>query len=217
MTPRELRNRRLLTVGMAIAVLVASVGFGVLNAVAAGGDPLHVDTAWMAVVHPESSPWVAPSLFLHDLGAGLPAFVTVSATTGALLLWRRPWGAGCLLVAAIASTALIEIIKNSIGRPRPTLALIDVGFGSFPSGHSARAAMFAVALGILFPHLWVWMLGAAYTLAMMFSRTQLGAHWLTDTIGGALIGAAVALLCCTLVSSQLETEGEQAHPRPWGR
>lgn len=202
---------------MAIAVLVVSVGFGVVNAVAAGGDPLHVDTVWMAVVRQESTPWVAPSLFLHYLGAGLPAFVTVSATTGALLLWRRPWGAGCLLVAAIASTALIEIIKNSIARPRPTLALIDVGFGSFPSGHSARAAMLAMALGILFPHLWVWTLGVAYTLAMMFSRTQLGAHWLTDTIGGALIGAAVALLCCTLVSSQLEAEGEQAHPPPWGR
>src|SRR5688500_8994674 len=98
MAPREFRSRRRLTVAIAIAVLVLSVGFGVANSVTAGGDPLHVDTAWMAAVHLEASPWIAPSLFLHYLGAGLPAFVTVSVTAGALLLWHRPWGAGCLLV-----------------------------------------------------------------------------------------------------------------------
>jgi membrane-associated phospholipid phosphatase len=35
---------------------------------------------------------------------------------------------------------------------------------------------------------------AAWVLAMMWSRTGLQVHWLTDTIAGALIGIAAAVL-----------------------
>src|SRR5690606_8696144 len=98
---------------------------------------------------------------------------------------------------------------------RPADALIEVGYGSYPSGHSARAAVIAVALGILLPHLWVRMLGAAYAIAMMFSRTQLGAHWLTDTVAGAFVGAAVALLCFAVIAQKLAEEGARSHPPPW--
>jgi len=170
----------------------------------------------MAVVTPgKVTPWLTPSLVLHEIGAGLPAFVIASAVTGALFLWNRPWGALYFAAAAIVSTLVVEVMKNTIGRPRPTDALIDVGYGSYPSGHSARAAMIAVALGILLPRLWVRMLGAAYTLAMMFSRTQLGAHWLLDTVAGALVGAAVALLCFAALADKLGAEGAKGHPPPW--
>jgi len=196
----------------ALAVVIA---FGAVNA-SHRGEPVAVDSEWMAaVLGGQLLPWLAPSLVLHEIGAGLPAFVIASAVTGALLLWKRPWGALYFAGTAILSTGVVELMKNTIGRPRPAEALIDVGFGSYPSGHSARAAMIAVALGILLPRLWVWMLGAAYTLAMMFSRTQLGAHWLTDTVAGALTGAAVALLCYAVIAGSLEAEGAGRHPPPW--
>ncbi|MGO0603762.1 phosphatase PAP2 family protein [Brevibacterium linens] len=38
------------------------------------------------------------------------------------------------------------------------------------------------------------MLAAIWILAMMWSRTALQVHWLTDTIAGAFIGIAVAVL-----------------------
>lgn len=215
MARRSIRKSRTLAVTIAVTALTAAIGFGFINA-SYSGHPLAADAGWMAAVNPvQSTPWLAPSLFLHEVGAGLPAFVIVSVITGILFLWNRPWGAVCFGAAAIASTAVVELMKNTIGRPRPADALIDVGFGSYPSGHSARAAVISVTVGILLPRWWAWMLGAFYTLAMMFSRTQLGAHWLTDTIGGALTGAAVALLCFAAVAGPLAAEGARGHPPPW--
>lgn len=208
-------RRRSVVVGG--AAFVVAVAFGVINAAGYRGEPLGADRQWMEAFGPEQRAWVVPSLLLHEIGFGFPAFALACMVGGALLLWGRPWGALYFLGAALVSTALVEVLKNAIGRPRPADALIEVGFGSYPSGHSARAAMLAVTLGILVPRLWVWMLGSAYTLAMMFSRTQLGAHWLSDTIGGAVVGAAVALLCFAVLSRRLERETQQEHPPPWRR
>lgn len=213
----DFRERPRLRSASAVVALVIAVGFGAVNGGMYAGEPLDVDITWMAVFGPGHSAWLPPALLLDYAGSGIPAFVLATLIAVALLIGNRPWGAAYFVAAAIASTALVELLKTSIRRPRPENALIDVGFGSYPSGHSARAAMLAVALGILLPRLWVWMLGAGYTLAMMFSRTQLGAHWLTDTIGGALVGAAVALLCFAVVAGQLQAEGARAHPPPWKR
>lgn len=215
MTRRNVRNTHRNAAVIAVSALALAIGFGAVNS-SSGGEPLILESWWMAAVSPgQITPWLAPSLALHEIGGGLPAFVIASAVTGALFLWNRPWGALYFATAAVVSTLVVEVLKNTIGRPRPADALIDVGFGSYPSGHSARAAMIAVALGILLPHLWVRMLGVAYTLAMMFSRTQLGAHWLIDTIAGALTGGAVALLCFALVARKLDAEGAKSHPPPW--
>lgn len=206
-------RRRSIVIGA--AALVVAVAFGAINAAVFRGEPLSADLQWMATVGSAEDGWLAPSLLLHEIGYGLPAFALACAVGGALFLWGRPWSAAYFLTTAITSTALVELLKNTIGRPRPADALIEVGFGSYPSGHSARAAMLAVTLGILIPRLWVWLLGSAYTLAMMFSRTQLGAHWLSDTIGGALVGAAATLLCFAVFSDQLDRERQRAHPPPW--
>lgn len=216
MTPQKVRNSQRIAIVIGVTALALVIAFGAVNA-SYGGGPATVDSAWMATVIGERLlPWLAPSLVLHEIGAGMPAFVIASVITGALLLWKRPWGAVYFAAAVILSTIVVEVMKNTIGRPRPAEALIEVGFGSYPSGHSARAAVIAVALGILLPHLWVRMLGAAYVLAMMFSRTQLGAHWVTDTVAGALTGGAVALLCFAVVAGKLEAEGVRRHPPPWG-
>ena len=48
--------------------------------------------------------------------------------------------------------------------------------------------------------------GAVYTVLMAISRTYLGAHWLSDTIGGLLVGAGVALLLWAVLATPLERE-----------
>jgi undecaprenyl-diphosphatase len=91
--------------------------------------------------------------------------------------------------------------------------LVTSDVGSFPSGHVANAATMAVALALILAlqrdRWWFWMLGAGYVVAMALSRTYLGVHWLTDTIGGALLGAGVAVVLWVPVARRLAQE-----PRP---
>jgi membrane-associated phospholipid phosphatase len=72
----------------------------------------------------------------------------------------------------------------------------------------------AVCLAILFPRLWVWIAGPLYTVLMMLSRTYLGVHWLTDTIGGLLLGAGVAVVVWAPVAAKLDGERELAARNP---
>jgi undecaprenyl-diphosphatase len=41
---------------------------------------------------------------------------------------------------------------------------------------------------------------------MALSRTYLGAHWVTDTVGGILIGAAMAVLVWALFATRVRDE-----------
>jgi len=41
---------------------------------------------------------------------------------------------------------------------------------------------------------WSFVLAGIWILGMMWSRTALQVHWLTDTIAGAFIGIAIAFL-----------------------
>lgn len=53
---------------------------------------------------------------------------------------------------------------------------------------------------------WIRYAGVAYVLLMMWSRTYLHAHWVTDTIGGVLLGATVTLLIWVAFSQRVSTE-----------
>jgi undecaprenyl-diphosphatase len=129
-----------------------------------------------------------------------------------LLAFRRPWGATFFAVASILSVGCVQVIKHTVGRARPTEILVHADLGSFPSGHTANAATMVVVLAILFPRVWVWVVGAAWAVLMAISRTYLGAHWLSDTIGGLLLGAGIALIVWAPLAYRLERERSGPHP-----
>ncbi|HEY6796510.1 MAG TPA: phosphatase PAP2 family protein [Kineosporiaceae bacterium] len=68
--------------------------------------------------------------------------------------------------------------------------------GSFPSGHTV-SVLVASGLSVLLirahPPRWVWVIPAALVVGMGGSLMVEGAHWGSDVVGGALLGAA--LLC----------------------
>ena len=53
---------------------------------------------------------------------------------------------------------------------------------------------------------WLPYLGGLYVLAMMWSRTYLHVHWLTDTIAGALLGVAAALAVWIVLRERIARE-----------
>ena len=210
-TPADRRRIRrrwpLISGGIGIA-LAALVG---LLAVLRGG-PFELDEEFMDELLEERAPWLdVPALFLDWFGGHIVGIVIVPIGLVVLLLvLRRPWGAVYSVVAAVLSAGVVQLLKNLFGRARPEDILVVADFGSFPSGHVANAATLAVTLIVIFGlargRWWVWMLGAAYIVAMALARTYLGAHWITDTIGGALIGIAVAVMVAVPFAVKLGEE-----------
>jgi undecaprenyl-diphosphatase len=178
-------------------------------------EPFALDLKWMDEVIEHRSPfWTIPALVMNTLGGGLIGVVIIPVgIVVALALFRRPWAALYYAIAAALSAGCVQLLKVSVGRARPEDMLVQSDPGSFPSGHTANAATTAVALGfIFFPRIWVWVAGSAYAVAMALSRTYLGAHWLSDTIGGLLLGAGVAVLVWAPFAFRLAAEGGRPHP-----
>lgn len=147
------------------------------------------------------------------LGGGWIA-VFLLPIVGALVLWRLRgrWTAIYFFAASALSGLVVQILKNAFGRARPDDFLLQIGSPSFPSGHTANAATLAVALGLLLGRWWVWTLGVVYTILMALSRTYLGVHWATDTLGGMLVGAGIAFILWAPFASRIKQEWTVKHP-----
>ncbi|WP_395243920.1 phosphatase PAP2 family protein [Agromyces sp. MMS24-K17] len=205
---RVLRFRRRVPIIAGLVCLLFAFAIGLLIMVRNAGLPMGIDEEWAEEVLTLRGPFGdVVAGFMNWLGGGLMGVIVIPLGTAALLLvLRRPWAALYFVLASALSALIVQLLKEFFARERPPDMLVTSDFGSFPSGHVANAATIAVALGVIVPRAWVWIAGAAYTVLMAISRTYLGVHWVTDTLGGLLVGAGAALLVWAVLAVPLERE-----------
>ncbi|MXG29894.1 phosphatase PAP2 family protein [Streptomyces sp. YIM 132580] len=120
-----------------------------------------------------------------------------------IALW---WHGARLLALWVAAASLLgsllqQGLKAAVNRERPRWPdPVDTAhFAAFPSGHVMTAA---VSCGLLLwllrlygagPALWAGAVAVAVVsvIGVAVTRVYLGVHWLTDVVGGVLLGVAV--------------------------
>jgi membrane-associated phospholipid phosphatase len=213
MTPPPASIQRTATrdaiIGAVLLLLTVALGFWVL----ARGDAVFTIGLWWneTVTWFHTAALDAFALTMNVIGGGWVAvFVVPLGGALALVLLRRRWAALYFLAASALSALLVQVLKHAFGRVRPEEILIVSDYGSYPSGHVANAATIAICAIVLFPRIWVIVAGALWVVLMAFSRTYLHAHWLSDTAGGAMVGAAAALLLAAAFAVPLAREAARA-------
>ena len=164
-------------------------------------------------------------IFITSLGDG--GFIWIAATI-ALLIPKKTRKVGVMSAVALLGSLLINnnIIKNLVQRPRPFVTFTDIQIliptpseFSFPSGHTASAAMFfpimflplyiekfnnkkGIALCIIFP--------IVATLIVALSRIVVGAHYMSDVLVGGtmtLVSSIFALKITNLIFKKAQKNG----------
>ena len=122
------------------------------------------------------------------------------ATTGLIKNDKQLLRDALYLGVNLGTNALFTYsLKNSFKRPRPGITYPaqitmyeDVSSLSFPSGHTSEAFSTATALSLKYPEWYI--IAPAYLWAgsVGYSRMNLGVHYPSDVLAGALLGAGSA-------------------------
>ena len=184
----------------AFGVGASLLGAVLVMALVVPAEPLGIDQRWSeAMLDIRTSPLTDIALVFNWLGRGLGWVLSLAAVAVVLFARRRFVALLAFGVTETVTPLSSTLLKILVGRPRPPDGLVHPVGSSFPSGHAAYAGATCVALVLLFtapgPHRgrWWWPLAALGVLGMAWSRTYLQVHWLSDVIGGSLLGVGVAL------------------------
>lgn len=200
--------------GTVAAGVLAVLAVGVLTGDVLGhhglarADP-HV-TAWL-VAH--RTGWLSSILKVVTWLGSLAVIIPAGLIAGAyfVLRWHRWWPVALLAVTIGGAVGWYHLVKYLVGRPRPPPAIWIGHFSgaSFPSGHATQSVACYATLALIVtagrpPRIKIAACGLALLIVLVVgaSRVYLGAHWLTDVLGGYALGVAwvAAVLAVTLTA-----------------
>lgn len=187
----------------ALAFLLVAIPFGLLlDQVKNNGRMVRLDTAAARHLHEwvrESDALVTDLKFLTFFGS--PSWFYVIVIPSVVWVWRQghPRLAVFLIVTTLGGGLLDTIVKEAVDRARPSLVdPVATAHGkSFPSGHTMSStftygALILVFLPVIGRRYRPVVLGGAILLvaSIGFSRLALGVHYISDVVGGFVLGLA---------------------------
>ncbi|MEU5591630.1 phosphatase PAP2 family protein [Streptomyces sp. NPDC020298] len=140
----------------------------------------------------------------------------VCAAAAVWLVWRRSawWTAVWLAVTVAVTTIVQQVLKAAVDRPRPVWPdpVDSAHYAAFPSGHAMTATVVCGLLLWLLPRFGAGRVLRRTALAVAvvsvlgvgLTRVWLGVHWLSDVVGGWLLGGLVVAVAV------------MAYESPWG-
>ncbi len=186
-----------------LAFLLVAIPFGLLlEQVKRNGPLLRLDTSAARNLHDwvrQSDELVRQLKILTFFGS--PVWFYLIVIPAIVWVWRKGHVrlAVFLVVTTLGGGVLDTIVKEAVGRARPSLVNpVDTAHGkSFPSGHAMSStvvygALLMVFLPVIGRRYRPVVLGGAVALvaAIGFTRLALGVHYISDVLGGFVLGLA---------------------------
>jgi membrane-associated phospholipid phosphatase len=148
---------------------------------------------------------------ITELGS-VPMMVAFTVLGALILLLRHHRLLALVWLIAIAGGGLLDMcLKDLFERERPLFRdpFIDTTTKSFPSGHSMGSLIgygfLAYLLVLALPRVWMRISAVCaltvLVLAIGFSRVYLGAHYVSDVLGGYAVGGVWLATCITAVET----------------
>ncbi len=208
----------LLTFAVTVAALCAWAFGGLTQDVVAHDELARVDPHFESFVVAHRATWATGLMkSITWLGSTVVLIPLVLIVGGYFVLHRRDWKPLGKLGAALLGAVLVyDIVKPLVARARPP-ARLDLGYTfsgfAFPSGHATESlavwGMLALlTAGMMRRHRYVpFVVATLIVLLVGASRIYLGAHWLSDVLGGYALGGLWLSLLVALMLSRTKPRG----------
>jgi membrane protein DedA with SNARE-associated domain/membrane-associated phospholipid phosphatase len=184
------------------------------------GGPLTMDLQAQALFATLITPWLTQAGQVLARVGDTYGIVALVLPWGIWLLWRRRLDAFLHIAGGLGAIAALNTLgKALVGRARPDTPEYLTGSMAYPSAHASTAVVLA-GLAAAFaarelPHRqrqWAYWTALLLAVPMALSRLVIGVHWLSDLIGGALMG----LVVCALVQLAWQHRSRaRLAPCPW--
>ena len=167
---------------------------------------LHSQNIDIRILRSINSPATLPSdnffRFVSNSDAFVVAGVPVGMAVSGLIKKDKELvrNACVTAIASALNAGITNALKYSINSDRPFVTYPDIvkkskaGSPSFPSGHTSSAFATATSVSLLYPKWYIIAPSYLYAGTVAYSRMDLGVHYPSDVLAGALIGSGCAYL-----------------------
>jgi undecaprenyl-diphosphatase len=211
----------LLTFAVTIAALCAWAFGGLTQDVVAHDEVARIDPRFEHFVAAHRAAWATGLMkSVTWLGSTAVLIPLVLVVGGYFIARRRDWRpVGKLGASLLGAVLLYDIVKPLVARARPP-ARLEVGYTfsgyAFPSGHATQSlavwGMLALlTAGMMRKRRYVPVVMATLIVLLVgASRIYLGAHWLSDVLGGYALGGLWLSLMVAVMLARAKPQGGDA-------